>query len=287
MTTLEWTTATDWDNAQSESGVVHEDIGDHASGDVELGYPSFDRNGSALQNYHSMDDSSGPVTDHAGSYDLPVNGGPTFDVNSVFNATGIRLDGTDDFLGDTSSPSNGGTVLLPKGLTDWTVFMVIYPDSIPTDTPVHGGSGAASLASQSSESLGNDNFVLMLGNDSELYGYAQEDDGTNHELYSASGTIATNDFQAVAATYSAGGQFQIWADESGSMSSVGSASLGSNGMEGSGNPYTIGADPNGDNPHDGVVDEHRVYTRELSQAQLQALYDAWTAGSLTTGKKTS
>lgn len=102
-----WETAADWDAAQSETGVHHEQpIGtDWAPADtVEKGYPTTL---SGLEAYYTFNEDSGSViNDVAGGYDGALSGG-VLGGEGLTGHSGASFDGADDhFVSDTLAPVN-------------------------------------------------------------------------------------------------------------------------------------------------------------------------------------
>lgn len=101
VSTLTWATASDWDSAQSEAGVVHEpaQTGYDVPGDaaVTLGYPTFDRGGTSLVAYYPGNESSGStLNDAVGSQDMSANGPTVASNTGPFGRNAWNYDGTDD-----------------------------------------------------------------------------------------------------------------------------------------------------------------------------------------------
>lgn len=138
---LIWETASDWDNAVSESGVVHEAFGDlPGAGTIQLGYPSYSLATAPLGAYWPLyEDTIGdgdPVDEvSSNNYDGTVKNNPTG------NATGLHNVGTYEFTGDGSlnSPSDGwlefdtaeNNVLMDAS-EDWTFACWFTVQSTPS-----------------------------------------------------------------------------------------------------------------------------------------------------------
>lgn len=112
-----WETAGDWDAAQSETGVHHEQPANTAwspADEVEKGYPPTDPQG-ATQLYYPADETSGTTAnDVAGTSDGTINGA-TLNANGVFGTPCYSFDGVDDEV-DSGYSSVGAT----QDLTVWS-----------------------------------------------------------------------------------------------------------------------------------------------------------------------
>jgi len=97
---VSWSTATDWDAATAESGVVHESVSstDHNDASVlKQGYSAASPYKSAdLLRYYPLNDSSGPVADFSST---PVDGtvsGASFDSTGISGTTSMTFAGGAD-----------------------------------------------------------------------------------------------------------------------------------------------------------------------------------------------
>lgn len=113
-----WETAADWDAAQSETGVHHEQPAatDWAAADkVEKGYPSFDEGGTSLVSYVPFQDASGPVNDvaNANSYST---------ANASFGQTGVLGNSCIEFPNGTNQDEVNLEGVL-DGLSTFTICL--------------------------------------------------------------------------------------------------------------------------------------------------------------------
>lgn len=108
---ISWETSSDWDNAQSENRILHENYTDTSSNDAQLGYPTYMNNLVAL---YPLDEGSGSTAyDYAGGYDgtyynaSPGASGGTLNLDSraTFDGSGHRID-----LGSPSALNLNGTM---------------------------------------------------------------------------------------------------------------------------------------------------------------------------------
>lgn len=105
-----WSSTSDWDAAQSETGVHHEQPADTdwaASDVVEKGYPTTDEGGSSLEYYYPLDDASTPYDDVTSGHDLDTITGTTTGNAGIFGNDAVGFDGTDD---NAESPSSSTTL---------------------------------------------------------------------------------------------------------------------------------------------------------------------------------
>jgi hypothetical protein len=263
--TVQWDTATDWDNAVSEAGVVHESYGDLEGADVfQLGYPSYDRGGSNLVAFWSFDDDSSPITDHTGNgWDATVNG-PSYDSGAgLHNSDSWNWDGGNDWMnaGDIDALSNSGEFTI----CGWM------------NTNTGGGDDRDPLYVKETV------VEIVLGDSSiGLFGYIgdgsswgnQLSDGTDHR---------DGSYHHVAGTYNdSTDTFALYLDgtKTAENTSYGQ-SIGSNNTD-----VEIGARQfESDWYANDNIEYLRVYDRELSDSEVQGLANAGTQGSLTTGTK--
>lgn len=131
--TLTWESATDWNSAVDENGVVHDTFGDLPGDDtVQLGYPNEDPGGTNLLHYWPLHASSSPP-DIVTSTNATVTGA-TADAAGVFDTTSYNLDGTDDYI---DSEVQG-----PTGSTNRTELFWFYPESQNKDSATLIGYGS-------------------------------------------------------------------------------------------------------------------------------------------------
>lgn len=119
--TLTWDTASDWDTAQSESRVVHDDHGDRTAGTVRVGYSP-----SALPDtptaYWTLDEDASDYVDVVNGYNA-YHSGETGGATGVLNATAAEYTGTD---GEESAIQSINYASSPA-ITAMSVSAWIYP----------------------------------------------------------------------------------------------------------------------------------------------------------------
>ena len=226
-------------NANCDAGEICDTIGGHVCNTC-LTLPS------GLVSWWPGDGNANDIQD---GNDATLLGGATFTSGKVGQA--FSLDGIDDKVAD-STPTG-----LPLGNSPRTIVAWINPSSLETNHPIAG--------------YGNDvvgeSFGLVMQND-KLYfvGYGTDLTGTI--------SIPTNQYSLVAATYD-GTTVRLYvngaADTSGAKSL--NTVLDPFGFNIGGYWYSSFV-----NFFNGTIDEVQVFNRTLSQSEIQAEYDAGTAG---------
>lgn len=256
--TLTWETATDWDNAVSEAGVVHEAYGDlPGAGTVQLGYPSFDRGGSSLLGYYPHHEDSGNTLNEVSGngVDGLIEGGTLGVSGGLHNNTRFTLDGVDDYNSGVAGQAVNA---------DWTIIWVAFLDN-PQDSGYDiaysdGEVGSRfGIANQSNGEIqeyytGSNNFSGLTVTDSNIHHFAvRNDDSALETAFYLDATKATASFSGYQATTSVNDAYH-WSNQ-------------------------------GNSPWDGGVFGQWYFTRALSDAEIQAHYDALTGGHLETATK--
>lgn len=261
LTALTWETAADWDGAADEAGVVHEAFGELPGSDVvTIGYPSFDRGGSALEGYWPMTEASAPLADVTGNgHGMSEFGAPTYDNTGPFGRGAPGYDGANDYHEDGGNfPFEGG---------GYTVF----------------GWGYVDLAS-----LGkNGNYVSVRDPSvgTELQLYVRTDSGDT--MYSFVGSNVASNLSWSDLTWAS---YALTVDTNGNhvfYKNAGSDTGGSSSVpeNSSGGPFRAGYTNNADEYWAGRISHVRAYSRVLSGSEIQALHDAGTAGYLESATK--
>lgn len=251
-----WETSSDWDAGQSESGVHHEQPAgtDWAASDqVEMGYPSTDQGGTSLEAYVPCDESSGPMADvSANGYSLTLSGASP-GATGVLGTTAVSYDGTDDFAEMTGT---GANVAKFSALV-W-VKLVGSHDDWARIIQVGGSESSGPTNGWDIEWQGSDNSIKTRG--------YENGDGTDGHLSNT--TLAQDTWYCLItknisdgrnnlAIYDASGTQLESQDKNMARGSTSTA------------PVYIAA---GDGRYSNiVVDEVRIWTRELSDSEEQAL----------------
>jgi len=263
---VSWETATDWDSAQSESYVHHEQPAstDWAAAEtVELGH---DTDGASLQAYFPLDEDSGSTaTDVSGNSNDGTYNGPTLAAaTGILGADVPSFDGTDDYV---EYPPIG---IDYSGSSDWTTSLWVY---------LSGGAGSrqmvwhprATYDLQIDKGTGD---AIRVGTYS----------GTTDRIVSTT-SISTNQWYHVCAVHDASlsSPYQLYVDgtqeASGSLPDPNSESsynsIGSQSQESLDRYYW-----------DGSIDEVQLYDRALSGSEVTTLAQGDSpTGSITTAAK--
>jgi hypothetical protein len=255
-----WNTASDWDSATAESGVVHESVSNTDHNDdtvVKRGYPIASpivSNG--LIHYYPLQESSGPAIDFAGNTDANTNN-VNFNVSTPLSSTGYEFS-------DNGYASLSVTSLSSGSLSAW-----VYPHSIDNN------SGFLCLTQ-------NNVFGLVCAADTSFTDIgvtARGATGSRADI-STGGSGKTNEWQHVAATWD-GSTLELYYNGT----SQGTDSLGSmNNNKGEGAYIGRRGNVSGyEDYYDGKIFDCRIYNRALSASEVQTIYDVVnTNGTLTT-----
>lgn len=261
--TVTWETATDWDNAVSESGVVHESVANTDHSDettVKMGYsfanPELPTSLDLLNSFH--EDSGSTAYDYSGNNnDGSIGNSPTL------GATGLLGTSAYDF-------PNQGYVDLPTGLVTGThtvVYWINENDNTSGDQRVTDLRGDLDIIDNVNRS-GNNNFEVW--------------DTTENDF----GVTATNGtWFFVAHTLDAGANSLI-----GYVDAVEQLNTGFSGSTSSSQPtngWSRNANTsNANDPINARLGYGAIWNRVLTQSELQTLYDVVASeSSLTTATK--
>jgi len=273
---LRWTRPVDWDTATTETGVVHDDFGDHAAGRLDLGYPRGnpgDRWGVTPRVYYPLDGDSGPAVDVTNGEDATVSGA-TPGADGVFGTSAYSFDGSEDAIED----ADGERYI--NGLTEFTVSVWVKP------SPDTVGSNRGVLFADDPNDKDN---RLGLRYDSAGFENGCTDCikaglqvGGDEMVLESSSNVHTDDWQHLVITWSSGDPMQLYIDgvedspsyteaRSGQVTGASKLLLGQGSQDFGGN-----------DGWEGRIEEFRLYDQELTDTQVRALYDASRRGSLTT-----
>jgi len=250
-----WNTASDWDSATAEDGVVHESVSntDHDDASIlkqgyEIATPYL--SSSLVRYWPFQEDSGSTAYDFSGSNDDGTISGATVNQAGLLGTTAYDFDGVDD---EITGMSDSG---IPFTATFWA-----YSRDIGTQRTVYAYA----------YDYPNGGFLIRYRNG-------------NMQLYSANTaspvkTSATaNTWQFWAITVDSGDNFEIYLN--GSSVNTGSTSSGT-----LASGIVIGSE-GGKNYFDGRLTDCRIYNTTLSSSEVQYLYDVVaTQGSLTTDYK--
>lgn len=264
MTQLTWETATDWDNAQSESRVVHENLGDKAAAEVRLGWPAtsfWEGIPAPVAHWHFEEDSGSTLNDVSGNgHDASIVGGPTpGGRNGELSVSAWNLDGGDDGFDiphDAVFNSAQGT---------WVA--IVYPEDVTNRSDVMDKTG------------GGANSYHMYFKSGDFNVGADTPGG--FEGISAGISASTGQVYTVGLQYSEGSSLSAWVNGTQENSTSGDFSMENT------NTFTLGYNFDNGLWFDGWLGEVAYWDSNLSASQMSALHNVLVDGTLTTGKKTS
>lgn len=252
--TLTWNTATEWDNAVSESGVVHVDpVTGHdtpGAGTITLGYPRFDRGGSALEGFYPGHEGSGStMNDVSGNArDFSMSGATPAATTGVHGRNTWSYDGTDD------NGTGGG---FDMGSWTWTAW--VYHDSVGLKETLWDINNYNQLNTENSGEMWNRTYGDNNGGSATTLG-----SGTwNHLAYG----------------YNPQNTMYVWLNGS-LLESVSTTDGGTNN-----NTWYVGSNSGNGKHFPGDIMDIRVYSRILSDTEVSNLHSAGTGGNLTSSTK--
>lgn len=261
MTTLTWDTATEWDNAVSEEGAVHESTTNTDHNDatiVKQGYPAATPLFSAsLNNYYPLHEDSGTTAyDFAGTTNGSIVGA-TVGQTGILGTTAYSIDGTDDEV-------DLGSVQLVSG--DFTIAVWVYRTSSKNNCILWHGSGGNGYSFSFRIASDNTASLAIPG-------------GTNHGTTT---TVSANTWHFVSFSFNSTDNTSLFRLDGATESSSGDAPASS-----SDNQTQIGMRASGNNVFDGKIANVKIYGAYLDASQTQRLYDVVNDGYLTTASKVS
>jgi len=260
---VSWETATDWDSAQSESYVHHEQPAstDWAAADtVELGY---DTGGASLQAYFPLDEESGSTaTDVSGNSNDGTYNGPTLAATTgILGADTPSFDGTDDYV---EYPTIG---IDYSGSSDWTTSLWVS---------LSGGSGSRQFIWHP-----RGTYDLYIGKGSGDAIRMTTYSGSTESIVSTT-SLSTNQWYHVCVVHDASlsSPYQMYVDGTEETS----GSLSDPNSESSYNSISGQPQDGLDRDYwDGYIDEVRLYDRALSGSEVVTLAQGDSpTGSITT-----
>lgn len=248
--TAPWGTATDWDNALAENGVVHEGFGDHSADWIDLGFPSSDP-----AHYYPLDATS--ATDVSGNADATINGSPAIGQTGTLGTSAFYFNGDYLDFGGQFGHSVGFAVVV------WVV-----PDSTGNvDAICHSTNGSSNIDWWWDDSV------------PEQYLYADYTDGTRTGLATGSISVSRSEpnmFALVARS----GATELWFN--GSMMNSNSKTV----KDTTWGYFAIDDQLSSNRKWPVTADEIQFYNYAPSSSEMQALWDtAASGGSLTTAWK--
>lgn len=260
---LTWKTATDWDNATSESGVAHESVSntDHSDNTVVLqgfSYSNPPQSTDLFAHYPMHENSGSTLNDVAGSQNGTYSG-PTLGKTGLLGSNAPSFDGTDD-SGVIPEFSFSGN------------FTAIGWVNIANLSNADQGAIFAGDKNSSGGSMPWAVWYENANNTFEIY------DGSSTSLGST--TVSTDTWYMVTIRFD-GTDMDLSVNDSFAETTITNTSVSSSGKE-----DTIGARATSSDSINGRVCEVLLYTAALSNSTLQSIYDTVaTTGTLTTATK--
>lgn len=253
-----WQTTADWDSAQSETGVHHEQPSgtDWAASDtIEKGFPTSDPGGTALTGYWPCDEDSGTTfADVSGANnDMTLNGDPAVSATGVLGTTCGKYDGTGDYIKATGVNSNSSA---------FTAAFLIYATASDSNGVMMMSGGSTTSWPSSGWTFNFDS----TSTDMALWYH----DGSNNKVLSLN--IAGHNAWYLVCIKTNGGQ------NSGEARIYDSSGLVTSGT-GTGGRTTSSTNPvfcmqGNSNYVSGRIDEPRIWSRELSDAECDDIHSA-------------
>lgn len=243
-----WELASDWDSAQSESGVVHESVSntDHNDGAVvKQGYSVADPYLSAdLVGYWPLqEDSGGTAYDFSGNSNNGTVNGATQGATGLLGTSAYSFDGTDDYI-TMSNPTP----------TAFTISIWAYWDGAlnPFEAPM-------------STRVSSNGWMLRLDTDNATQFYVYDSSASTYQV--VNGTLPnTGEWTHFVGTCDSNGNTELFID----TVSQGTNSVGSRTQSGE---LRIGDGPGRDRYWNGDLADARIYNRALTSTEIQTLYD--------------
>jgi hypothetical protein len=269
---ITWNTSSDWDNAVSETGVVHEEVQNTDLNDareLRKGYsaenPLYSSN---LVGYWRLDEDSGDT-----AYDFSGN-------NNDGSTSGGTIQREDGLLGTDSYGFDGedDTVVIPNsqdfsfGRSEFSVFAWVKPDPKSNSRVIgHGDDGS-----------GNDLWEIVInrnGNDF-LEAYVRDESGDNGPGWFGDTTIQSGEWSLVGLIRTSSTSKLVLNDQV--VSTADASGIDQINPEDSlvmGEVFGL--------HYKGEMDEVRIYDKALSSSEIQKLYNqAPEESSLKTTSKT-
>lgn len=268
---LQWRTASDWDDASTEDGVVHQPFGDRDPHTIQLGYPATD---DGLVGYWPLDENVGATSanDTTGANDGAIEGSSP-GTAGIFGSTGYDFGG--DGSGDRVDLGDAGA-----GTDQITVATWVRPTHASGTSP---SSGPERILMRGDGSGGNSAFDLNWRHDGEGGNTAWflRIDGGWHGAVDTQQRPA-DEWHFLVGTYD-GEQVSLYVD--GTL--VDSTPVQGTIDDSSVNTYLSQPPGASGQEFEGSIDEPRMYDRALNNSEIEALYDAAGNGSYVSGWRTA
>jgi hypothetical protein len=266
--TITWETATDWDNAVSDAGVVHEGYLGRQANRIELGYPSVDRGGTSLLAFWPLTETSGTTfVEQANAHDLSVSGVALNNTTGPFGQPAATWDGADDYARISST----GSWLPTDGIT-FSWWQQVDGNDTNHRSVVFWKSGSGNRINVHAPW---DSYDTLFWDWGDLNGGGRLTTGWD--------TAWTNSWIHVAVTSSTSNGQQIFVNGTPAQNTDSDGDALDNTVTADFDVGKYGQRSDGSFP--GEIAQLRFYDRVLSSSEVQALYDTGSGGNLTTASK--
>lgn len=272
---ITWEDAADWDDANDEERVVHEDLGDFVESEISLGFPIRDDH---LAYWHLHDD-GGPVEDAIDGNDASEDGNPSYGATGVLGTDAVDFAGDGGFNAGKSSAWEFGSG------EAFTVNVVLrWPDNT-TDRQMIVGNGGG---------WGSEGFILFAtvddNDDWDIRWEVGEDGSTNYTRDIDDGDLTAGTWYLITATHPADGNVgNVYYNESDNVSTVSDDSVtGSIVGEydlGIGKEFFASGGGPDDTPFTDKMAFVQIHEGEWSKSDHDDYYQTLLGGHLTTATK--
>lgn len=261
-----WETASDWDTATDELGVVHAGFGDNPGDDViTLGYPEYDSNGSALEGYWPLHEDSGSTANEVSgnSSDASYVNSPTLGQTGILGKTAPNFDdANNEYVSGSLDATDSFTISLwyKSDQSSWNANGTLWSARSANGFIVHNNQGSKSISL-----------------------YLMTDGGSATKVGSFTPTPDITTLTHLAWSYDGSGN-EVRINGSEVLNNTDTATRGSSNIG-----FEIASDSGGsetdDRYEDGNQLEYRFYQRALSGSELASLYNGLFDGYLQSATK--
>lgn len=283
-----WSTVTDWNSNQSESGVVHESVANTSydnGADVRKGL-SAESPFKQPQIFCPLNETSGGTAYNFGNSGVNGTvGNVTQGVDGILGTTAYRFSGTDS---SNSGIDLGDADVVQGGSMTALAWVRVQDFNAGTSSGGHFSSHGQIVGKQGSSSNSSDDNYELGVLDNGSVGWYCESNGD--DLSIEGGSVSKNSWHMLAGRYDkSNGDMSLIVDES----TVATGEISSGGVDPNNNSVGIGYAPGsnyGGNyfTFNGDIAFVYIWDEYLTGTEIQRIYDSVVAqSSLTTSKKTN
>lgn len=251
---LVWETETDWENAVSSQGMVHDGLADHAGTTIAADGYGIGSLTDGLLLYYPFDEGSG--TTATDSTELGRDGnivGATYAGSGQVGSDALTLDGTDDYVGIDGDGDGTTDDAFAEDMTAGHAMSAFI--NIPNTSSrqvMFGGSGSVATWEWRIETDGTQEVVVF---------------GTSNGKASSTSTVSTGVYEHVAYIYDAtDDEFRFYLN--GTLTDTVSRT---GDFDETNSACRVGSSFDGNRDYEGNIDDFGVYHRPLSPIEIQAL----------------